>query len=150
MCILHLTVRSPYSDFTITRVSNEGSVCSSCFLLLPFQISLHCRYGKTVDPIKSGLIRRPWNLFWSLLYLYPKCDMRKKGIILVTSLTFFLDLGVCGLILNLWPEHQTWRIQNAVMVDRVGFEPTTTYVSSAVIGMQGRYSTGLNYRPTLN
>jgi hypothetical protein len=35
-------------------------------------------------------------------------------------------------------------------VDRVGFEPTTPYVSSTVIGMQGRYSTGLNYRPTLN
>jgi hypothetical protein len=33
------------------------------------------------------------------------------------------------------------------VVDRVGFEPTTTYVSSAY-GMQGRYSTGLNYRPT--
>jgi hypothetical protein len=37
-----------------------------------------------------------------------------------------------------------------IIVDRVGFEPTTTYVSSAVIDMQGRYSTGLNYRPTLN
>jgi hypothetical protein len=37
-----------------------------------------------------------------------------------------------------------------IKVDRVGFEPTTTYVSSTVIGMQGRYSTGLNYRPTLN
>jgi hypothetical protein len=36
-------------------------------------------------------------------------------------------------------------------VDRVGFEPTTTYVSSAwwyYCDMQGRYSTGLNYRPT--
>ena len=35
-------------------------------------------------------------------------------------------------------------------VDRVGFEPTTTYVSSendGVIYMQGRYSTRLNYRP---
>ena len=31
-------------------------------------------------------------------------------------------------------------------VDRVGFEPTTTYVSSANC-MQGRYSTRLNYRP---
>ena len=29
-------------------------------------------------------------------------------------------------------------------VDRVGFEPTTPYVSSTVIGMQGKYSTGLN------
>ena len=37
------------------------------------------------------------------------------------------------------------------VVDRVGFEPTTTYVSSAVVvtaSKQGRYSTELNYRPT--
>ncbi len=33
-----------------------------------------------------------------------------------------------------------------VDMDRVGFEPTTTYVSSANC-MQGRYSTRLNYRP---
>ena len=35
-------------------------------------------------------------------------------------------------------------------VDRVGFEPTTTYVSSVYVKdmyMQGRYSTRLNYRP---
>ena len=37
-----------------------------------------------------------------------------------------------------------------VMVDRVGFEPTTTYVSSTVVGKQGRYSTGLNYRPPVD
>ena len=42
------------------------------------------------------------------------------------------------------------QLARVIKMDRVGFEPTTPYVSSTVTGMQGRYSTGLNYRPTLN
>ena len=47
----------------------------------------------------------------------------------------------------LWQEYR-FNVKN--LMDRVGFEPTTTYVSSVRTisrGMQGRYSTGLNYRP---
>lgn len=42
-------------------------------------------------------------------------------------------------------------VKSKDVVDWVGFEPTTTYVSPALVdakGMQGRYSTGLNYQPT--
>jgi adenine-specific DNA methylase len=45
---------------------------------------------------------------------------------------------------------ENWIYREILKVDRVGFEPTTTYVSSInddVIYMQGRYSTRLNYRP---
>ena len=50
--------------------------------------------------------------------------------------------------LNLSIENGIYR--EILKVDRVGFEPTTTYVSSVNDGvtyMQGRYSTRLNYRP---
>ena len=50
--------------------------------------------------------------------------------------------------LKLLVERRIYR--EILKVDRVGFGPTTTYVSSVNDGvtyMQGRYSTRLNYRP---